>query len=292
MKGRFSQIIIIGCGKIAGDVLGFTADKRAEYGFSLAFIEHEKHAMSKFESMCKEMCAQYEQIPEKSAITEKLMQINEPTLVISAGNYYLFPAEVVAKSELEIINFHNALLPAYPGRNAQSWAIFMGEKFTGATWHYVSAQVDSGAIIAQEKVEISEDTKAYELTKSIMDTAFKLFAEFFEQLLERHIDGTPQPKVQGKRKIYYSYDIPGNGVCNINDNPESIYRLLRSMDYGKSDIFPPVQIVLSDGTKAQVLRYSRKENVHTNGQNYVLDSTDHRLYLPLSAGTELVIRLK
>ena len=292
MKSRFSHIIVIGCGKIAGDVLQYTARLRETYGYKLTFIEYEKHVISKFSDLCRQIGVAYELLTDKQDLTERFMRIDEAVLIISAGNYYLFPKEVIRKDRVEIINFHNALLPAYPGRNAQSWAIYMGETVTGATWHYVTDEVDSGAVIAQSKVPITGDVKAYELTKQIMDAAFESFTEFFEQLLENHIAGTPQPKSLGERKIYYSNEIPGGGVCHINDEPETIYRLLRAVDYGKSDIFPPVRIEFSDGTKRQIVRYVKRESAHTDGTNYVLAETNDWLYYPLFDGFELAIRLK
>lgn len=291
MKSRFSQLIVIGCGKIASEVLRYVAGLQSEYGYKLIFIEHEKHAMFRFEELCLHYNAKYKMITEKKVLTIWLSQIHEPTLIISAGNYYLFPLEIISKKDVEIINFHNALLPAYPGRNAQTWAIFMGEKVTGATWHYVTAEVDSGGIITQKKVSISDDVKAYELTKNIMDVAFELFTSFFALLLEQHMEGTPQPVCNGKRKIYYSHEIPNCGICNIKDNPEKIYRLLRSVDYGRNAIFPPIRIVITDDMEFQVARYAKKDNNHLYGDDYAIDWLNKRIYFPMQK-KELEIRIK
>jgi phosphoribosylglycinamide formyltransferase-1 len=53
-----------------------------------------------------------------------------------------------------IINSHPALLPAFPGAHAVRDALATGATETGTTIHWVDAGVDTGPIIAQEKVTI------------------------------------------------------------------------------------------------------------------------------------------
>lgn len=291
MKSRFETVIVIGYGKTAGDVLRYVAEHQETYGYGTVFIEYETHTMSKLETMCHEVGASYEQIADKRELTERLTGISIPALIVSAGNYYLFPKAVVEKSNLEIINFHSALLPKFPGRNAQSWAIYEGEKTAGATWHYVTAGVDSGAIIAQRETPVTEDIRAYELTRDIMVKATEAFQSFFEELLVRHIEGRPQRLPEGERKIYYSWELPGGGVCSVDDPAEDIYRMLRAMDYGRSDIFPPVRIRLADGMEAEVTRYRKTPAEHLcDGQQTALDIEKRQLYLALGGGYELAIK--
>ena len=176
-------------------------------------------------------------------------------MIVSASNTVLFPKELVEKENLRIINFHNALLPDYPGRNAPSWAIYMGERESAITWHYVNAGIDEGSIIIQKRCEIGPDTKAYELAEQLMKLAYEAFVECFEDVMKARAVTRPQP-LDGTRRMYRSYEAPGDGFFEMTQEPESIYRLLRSMDYGKSNIFPPAQTVM-DGKKAVILRYRK-----------------------------------
>lgn len=293
MQSRFETVLVIGHGKTAGDVLRVVAERQEAYGYSAVFIEHETHALLKFQSICRETGAAYKQITDSKLLTETLLAVKGPALVISAGNYYLFPNAVVEKPNLEIINFHSALLPKFPGRNAQSWAIWEEEKIAGATWHYVTASVDGGAIIAQRETSITEDMRAYELTRAIMEKASELFREFYEELLVRHIEGRSQPEQEGERKIYYSWELPGGGICSENDPPERIYRMLRAMDYGKSDIFPPARLRLEDGTEAEVLRYRKVPTGQPQGnRRYLTDKEARQLILPIDKKSEIAIRLR
>jgi phosphoribosylglycinamide formyltransferase-1 len=57
-------------------------------------------------------------------------------------------------SRFKIINSHPALLPLFPGAHAVRDALAAGATETGTTIHWVDAGVDTGKVIAQERVEI------------------------------------------------------------------------------------------------------------------------------------------
>ena len=282
---------MIGYGKTAAEVLGFVADRQKEYGYEAVFIEHEVKGIPDLQAVCSLKQMAYERIEDKRQLTERLSGIGRPTLIISAGNYYIFPKQVVQQENVEIINFHNALLPKIPGRNATTWAIYLGEAVSGATWHYVTPGIDDGAIIAQKEVPITGDTKAWELSRDIVNAAVEAFGEFFCTLLHHHIRGRIQP-VKKERKVYYSYEIPDGGVCTMDMAALDIYRLLRSMDYGKSDIFPPVRMMLDDGRETVVQRYSKVPAGHCGASGTVYDRERDTLYMRLDEDWELRIRYR
>ncbi|MDE5933357.1 MAG: hypothetical protein K2H40_12895 [Lachnospiraceae bacterium] len=251
----FQKVIIIGYGKITGEIITYAIEKRKEYGYRLEVIEHEVHAFSITEKLCLEQEIPFARIEDKKELAAYLGAVGEKTLIISASNNFLFPKWLVEKENITIINFHNALLPAYPGRNAPSWVIFMGEKETGITWHYVTAGVDEGNIIIQKRCEIGADTRAYELTERLMELAYEAFTECFEAVLTEQAE-TKEQGFDAGRRMYRSYEVPADGFFEMTQAPEDIYRLLRSVDYGKSGIFPPVQTTI-DGKRAEILRYRK-----------------------------------
>jgi phosphoribosylglycinamide formyltransferase-1 len=89
---------------------------------------------------------------------ENLIAALRPTLVVSAGFMRILPEAIT--SRFKIINSHPALLPLFPGAHAVRDALAAGASETGTTIHWVDAGVDTGQVIAQEKVSISpEDTE-------------------------------------------------------------------------------------------------------------------------------------
>ncbi len=89
-----------------------------------------------------------------NAELENLIAALRPDLVVSAGFMRILPEAIT--SRFKIINSHPALLPLFPGAHAVRDAMAAGATETGTTIHWVDAGVDTGQVIAQEKVAILE----------------------------------------------------------------------------------------------------------------------------------------
>jgi phosphoribosylglycinamide formyltransferase-1 len=83
---------------------------------------------------------------------EKLIAALRPDLVVSAGFMRILPEAITTR--FRIINSHPALLPLFPGAHAVRDALAAGAKESGTTIHWVDAGVDTGEIIAQERIEV------------------------------------------------------------------------------------------------------------------------------------------
>jgi len=83
---------------------------------------------------------------------ETLIAALKPDLVISAGFMRILSERIT--SRFKIINSHPALLPLFPGAHAVRDALAVGATETGTTIHWVDAGIDTGEVIAQERVEI------------------------------------------------------------------------------------------------------------------------------------------
>jgi len=105
-------------------------------------------------------------------------------LVILAGFMRILSNELIKAFPMRIMNIHPALLPAFPGLNAQKKALDYGVKFSGATVHFVDEGVDTGPIIIQAVVPVydndTEETLRQRILKEehrIYPYAIQLFAE-------------------------------------------------------------------------------------------------------------------
>lgn len=105
----------------------------------------------------------------------------EPDLVVSAGFMRILSAECVSK--FKIVNSHPALLPLFPGAHAVRDALAAGATKTGTTIHWVDAGVDTGAIIAQEEVEIAPSDTEESLHERIKIVERRLYVATLKQLL-------------------------------------------------------------------------------------------------------------
>lgn len=85
----------------------------------------------------------------------------KPDLIVLSGLMRLLPAGVVAEFSPRIINTHPAYLPEFPGAHGVRDALAAGATQTGASVIVVDDGVDSGPILAQERVSIEPgDTEA------------------------------------------------------------------------------------------------------------------------------------
>lgn len=92
----------------------------------------------------------------------QILQEFQVELVVLIGYMRILSAEFVKQWENKIINVHPSLLPAHAGKmdlDVHRAVLAAGEKLTGCTVHYVTAEVDAGPIILQKECPVlSEDT--------------------------------------------------------------------------------------------------------------------------------------
>jgi phosphoribosylglycinamide formyltransferase 1 len=77
-------------------------------------------------------------------------------VVVLAGFMRLLTPVFLDAFPNRVVNIHPALLPAFPGVDAQAQALAYGARITGCTVHFVDAGTDTGPVIAQAAVPILE----------------------------------------------------------------------------------------------------------------------------------------
>ena len=98
-------------------------------------------------------------------------------LVCLAGFMRIISPEFVKKYKNRIINIHPALLPAFPGLDAQKQALEYGAKFSGCTVHFVDAGMDTGPVIIQSVVKVKENDTEKALSKRILKEEHRIYPE-------------------------------------------------------------------------------------------------------------------
>jgi len=96
-------------------------------------------------------------------------------LVCLAGYMRMLSAGFVGHYKNRIMNIHPALLPSFPGLDAQSQAFDWGVKVTGCTVHFVDEELDHGPIILQEAVPVAENDTADSLTERILEVEHRIY---------------------------------------------------------------------------------------------------------------------
>ena len=116
-------------------------------------------------------------------------------LVCLAGFMRIISPEFVKKYKNRIINIHPALLPSFPGLDAQKQAIEYGSKYSGCTVHFVDSGVDTGPIILQSIVKIRKGDTEKTLSKRILVKEHQAYPEAIRLFAEKKI------KISGRKTI-------------------------------------------------------------------------------------------
>jgi phosphoribosylglycinamide formyltransferase-1 len=92
---------------------------------------------------------------------------SEPDLIVLAGFMRILSAEFIQQFRGKIINIHPSLLPAYKGLNTHQRVLDAGERYHGATVHFVTEKLDDGKIIIQSRIEIQPGDHAASLQQRV-----------------------------------------------------------------------------------------------------------------------------
>ncbi len=112
--------------------------------------------------------------------------------IVLAGWLLVVPASFIKEFENRIINIHPSLIPAfcgmgYYGLKVHTAAIEYGVKVSGATVHFVEADVDGGAIIMQRTVEVKDGDTPESLQARILKEEHKMLPLCVKLLCEGRI---------------------------------------------------------------------------------------------------------
>ena len=108
-------------------------------------------------------------------------------LICLAGFMRIISPEFIKKYKNRVLNIHPAILPAFPGLDAQKQAIDHGVKYSGCTVHFVDDGVDSGPIIVQAIVKVKDDDTEETLAKRILSKEHKAYSEAVKLIAENKI---------------------------------------------------------------------------------------------------------
>ena len=95
-------------------------------------------------------------------------------LIVMAGWMRVVSKKFCKAFEGRLINLHPSLLPKYKGLHAVEQAFKSSDEVTGCTVHFVTEDLDSGAIIKQQKVPILPDDTVESLTRAIQQAEHHL----------------------------------------------------------------------------------------------------------------------
>ena len=201
---------------------------------------------------------------------EFLKKLNElkPDLMVVVA-FRMLPREVWSIPSLGTFNLHASLLPNYRGAAPINWSIINQEKYSGVTTFFINEEIDSGAILLQEKVDIGTQDTAGSLHDKLAKKGSELICNTIRGILKGSI--TPQkqeekgyekaaPKLN-KENIFIDWDqpldviqekirglspYPGAKFNWIEDDKNSIIKILKAEVVKENHPFDPKKVIIKD----------------------------------------------
>jgi len=140
--------------------------------------------------------------------------------------FRMLPKVVWAMPKHGTFNLHASLLPQYRGAAPINWAIINGETKTGNTTFFIDEKIDTGEIILQEELTISENETAGELHDRLMYSGAKLVSQTLELIENNNATTTKQPDHEPKTAYKLHKE---NTKINWKANGETIHNLIRGL---------------------------------------------------------------
>lgn len=98
-----------------------------------------------------------------------------PDLLVLAGFMRILTPAFTAHYADRMLNIHPSLLPAFTGLHTHQRALEMGCKFVGATVHFVTAELDHGAIVAQAVAPVLDGDDADALAARVLKLEHRMY---------------------------------------------------------------------------------------------------------------------
>jgi methionyl-tRNA formyltransferase len=144
--------------------------------------------------------------------TVAALSVYQPDILCVACFSRLIPSALLQLPRLGALNVHPSLLPALRGPDPLFWTFREGHATTGVTIHFMSAQMDSGDILAQEVIPVPDGVTYEQLETRCASTGGSLLVTSIWQLYK----GSVIRRVQDEaNRSYYSLPIAEDFIVPV-----------------------------------------------------------------------------
>lgn len=172
---------------------------------------------------------------------DELRSLNADLFVVIA--FRMLPEVVWAMPRLGTFNLHASLLPRYRGAAPINWAVINGDTETGVTTFFLKHEIDTGDIIAQERIEIRPTDNVGDVHDRLMMLGADLTIKTIDDIIAGTLTTVPQDQLIGDSEPTPAPKI-FKETCQINwtASAEQVYNLVRGLSP-----YPAAWSMLTDG---------------------------------------------
>lgn len=131
----------------------------------------------------------------------------QPDLIVMAGFMRIVSAQFIDKYTGRMLNIHPSLLPKYQGINTHQRAIDAGDSAHGASVHFVTEELDSGATVLQARVPIFSEDSAEDLAERVLTQEHLIYPLAIQWFLSGRLS------MQNNHALLDGLILPANGYA-------------------------------------------------------------------------------
>ena len=215
---------------------------------------------------------------------DHLTSLNADLFIVVA--FRMLPKTVWNLPSNGTINLHTSLLPNYRGAAPINWVLINGEKETGITTFFIDQKIDSGAIIKQEKIKLTDTTTAAELHNTLMNKGSELLINtlksiknnnVIQQQQEHNLEMSEAPKLT-KELLKIDWNKSANEIHNLVRGLSPF--LDNNTKLKDIAICPSAWFILKDDKGVDKrIKLHLSEIISTKSDEFMSIKTDNKTYL-------------
>lgn len=223
-------------------------------------------------------------IRKDSELIKILKQLN-PDFSVTFAFGQILSQEVLDIPKYGTVNLHASLLPEYRGANPIQAPIVNGDKKTGITTMLTDIGVDTGAIVRQKEIEITENMTTPELHDIISDVS----PEFIYESLKGLKDGSIVPRPQEHEKATHAPKVKKeDGLINWSEPAEKIHNKVRGLKP-----WPGASTYIKDTCiKITETRLNHKEKINSDNYGEIIDKIDDGIKVITGDGVIIITKVQ
>lgn len=203
---------------------------------------------------------------------QQLLELEPDLLVVVA--FRILPMSILKIPKIGSINLHASLLPKYRGAAPIHWAVINGEKETGCTVFFLDEKVDTGNIIAQNRIYIGENESTGEIYNQLKESGAELLIKAIDDIAsgkqsaasQDDNEATPAPKL-----------FPENTKIDFNQSGEIVHNMIRGLNPF------PIAWCMYEGQKMNI--YSSVKSDEPSQKPGLIFEKDGKLLVGCNPGT-------
>ena len=211
------------------------------------------------------------------AFVEELRSLQADLQIVVA--FRMLPEVVWNMPPMGTFNLHASLLPQYRGAAPINWAIINGDTETGITTFFLQHEIDTGEVIQQVRVPITDEDNVEVIHDKLMNLGGRLVTETVDAILAGEVKPVPQEELinlsqeelRPAPKIF-------KDTCRIDwtKGVKGVYDFVRGLSP-----YPAAwtELVSADGSSLVLKIFQTEKNFFSHGEKIGTVSTDGKTYL-------------